>query len=219
MPDIQVSERLIHFIYFLPIFLVSLAIHEFAHAFSAYRFGDSTAKNIGRMTMNPFKHLDLIGSIIMPLVSFTTGSFLIGWAKPVPVNNNNFKNKRRDDAIVSFAGSLANLLFAVVLFIIFFSFAGISQNSSENMQRILYVLNMGGYFNIFLFAFNLLPIPPLDGSHILYDIFPNRIIARYLNTGMYGLLILLIFIYSPLWGYFVKLVNFIYDILISIIGK
>ena len=114
MPDIQVSERLIHFIYFLPIFLVSLAIHEFAHAFSAYRFGDSTAKNVGRMTMNPFKHLDLIGSIIMPLVSFATGSFLIGWAKPVPVNNNNFKNKRRDDAIVSFAGSLANLLFAVV---------------------------------------------------------------------------------------------------------
>jgi Zn-dependent protease len=219
LPAIQVSEKLIHFIYFLPVFLVSLAIHEFAHAFSAYRFGDSTAKNIGRMTMNPFKHLDLIGSIIMPLVSFATGSFLIGWAKPVPVNRNNFKNKLRDEAIVSLAGPTANLLFAVVLFIIFFSFAGISQNSSENMQRILYVLNMGGYFNIFLFAFNLLPIPPLDGSHILYDIFPNRIMSKYLNAGMYGLFILLIFIYSPLWGYFVKFVNFIYEILISIIGK
>ena len=219
MPGIQVSERLIHFVFFLPVFLISLAVHEFAHAFLAHSFGDDTAKNTGRLTMNPFKHLDLVGSIIMPLASFASGSFLIGWAKPVPVNRNNFKNKLRDDAIVSLAGPLANLIFAVILFIIFFSFSGIYQNTSENMNRILYVLNMGGYFNIFLFVFNLLPIPPLDGSHILYDIFPNKIISGYLNTGMYGLLILLFFIFSPLWGYFIKFVNFIYTIVIAIIGK
>ena len=219
MPAIQVSERLIHFVYFLPLFLISLAVHEFSHAFFASSFGDNTAKNIGRLTLNPFKHLDLVGSIILPLVSFATGSFLIGWAKPVPINRNNFKNKLRDEAIVSFAGPMANLIFAVILFIILFSFAGLHQGSSDNMQRILYVLNMGGYFNIFLFAFNLLPIPPLDGSHILYDIFPNKFMAKYLNAGTYGLLILLVFIFSPLWGYFVKIINFIYGILISIIGK
>ncbi|MCX6151509.1 MAG: site-2 protease family protein [Ignavibacteriales bacterium] len=219
MPDIQINEKLITFVLFLPLFLISLAVHEFAHAFSAFKFGDDTAKNSGRLTLNPFKHLDLVGSIIMPLISFASGGFIIGWAKPVPVNPNNFSNKRRDDAIVSFAGPLSNLILAVLFFIAYFFIAKSSDNPTENFQRILTALHLGGYFNIFLFAFNLLPIPPLDGSHILYDIFPNRIIAGYLNAGMYGFLILLVFIYSPLWGYFVKFVNFIYEILISIIGK
>jgi Zn-dependent protease len=219
LPDIKVNERLIIFILFLPIFFISLGVHEFAHAFSANRFGDNTAKNLGRMTLNPFKHLDLIGSIVMPLISFASGGFIIGWAKPVPVNPNNFKDKLKDDAIVSFAGPFANFLLAVILFLIYFSLTKHPEISSENIQRFYGVLHLGGYFNIFLFAFNLLPIPPLDGSHILYDIFPTKITAMYLNAGMYGFLILIAFIYSPLWGYFIKFVNFIYNNIVSVLGN
>lgn len=219
MPDIKVNERLIIFVLFLPIFLISLAVHEFAHAFAAYRFGDNTAKNNGRMTLNPIKHLDLVGSIIMPLVSFASGGFLIGWAKPVPVNRDNFNNKLRDDAIVSFAGPFANLFLAVVLFVIYYFMSKSSADPDKTYQTILYAVHLSVYFNIFLFAFNLLPIPPLDGSHILYDIFPSKILASYLNAGMYGFLLLLLFIYSPLWGYFIKFVNFVYNILAFLIGK
>jgi Zn-dependent protease len=219
MPDIKVNERLIIFILFLPLFLISLAVHEFAHAFSAYRFGDDTAKNNGRMTLNPFKHLDLVGSIIMPLVSFASGGFLIGWAKPVPVNRDNFNNKLRDDAIVSFVGPFANLLLATILFVIYFFISKSSADLNGTRQMIFYAVHLGVYFNIFLFAFNLLPIPPLDGSHILYDIFPSKILANYLNAGVYGFLLLLLFIYSPLWGYFIKFVNFVYSILAYLIGK
>jgi Zn-dependent protease len=219
LPEIKINERLIIFILFMPIFLISLGVHEFAHAFSANKFGDSTAKDMGRMTLNPFKHLDLIGSIIMPLISFASGGFLIGWAKPVPVNRNNFKNKLRDDAVVSLAGPLANLIFAIVLFLIYFSITKPIENNPENLQRYYEVLHLGGYFNIFLFAFNLLPIPPLDGSHILYDIFPTKVMSLYMSLSVYGFLILLFFIYSPLWGYFIKFVNFVYNNLISVLGN
>jgi len=197
---------------FLPVFLISLAIHEFSHAYAAFRFGDMTAKNAGRLTLNPFKHLDLIGSVLMPLVSFASGGFLIGWAKPVPVNPNNFENKRMNDAVVSFAGPFSNLFMAFVLSIS----ASVINDHFSTIQysgRILQLLSMGTYFNIFLFAFNLLPIPPLDGSHILYDIFPNKLIARYLSLSAYGFIILILFIYSPLWSYFIKIVNFIYNVI------
>jgi len=197
---------------FLPVFLISLAIHEFSHAYAAFHYGDTTAKNAGRLTLNPFKHLDLIGSVLMPLISFASGAFLIGWAKPVPINPNNFENKRMNDAVVSFAGPFSNLFIAFILSIS----ASIIDEHFSTMQyagRILQLLNMGTYFNVFLFVFNLLPIPPLDGSHILYDIFPNRLMARYLSFSAYGFIILILFIYSPLWSYVVKIVNFIYNVI------
>jgi len=210
--NIEVNDRLISFLLFLPVFLISLAIHEYSHAFAAYRFGDMTAKNAGRLTLNPFKHLDLIGSVLMPLVSFASGAFLIGWAKPVPVNPNNFENRRMNDAVVSFAGPFSNLFLAFVLSVA----ASIINGHSELTQvteRILQLLSMGAYFNVFLFVFNLLPIPPLDGSHILFDIYPNKFTARYLSFSAYGFIILIMFIYSPLWSYLVKIVNFIYNII------
>ena len=101
MPNLQINERLILFLEFIPVFLISLALHEFSHAYVAYKKGDSTAKALGRMTLNPIKHLDLIGSIIIPFVSFFAGSMFIGWAKPVPVNRSNFSRPNRDDIAVS----------------------------------------------------------------------------------------------------------------------
>ncbi len=215
MPDIQLSDRLISFLIFLPVFFLSISVHEFSHALLANKFGDDTAKKLGRLTLNPIKHIDLIGSVIMPLASFASGFALIGWAKPIPVNRKNFNNYLKDDLVVSFAGPLSNLIFSVLLFILFI----ISENWLGVQNSILSTtLWYGVFLNIFLFVFNLLPLPPLDGSHILFDLFPNKITAKILNLGLYGSLLLLVFIYSPLWGIFMKIVNFILQLFLKIGG-
>lgn len=206
MPDIQISQKLILLFYFLPIFLISLTIHEYAHAFFAYKFGDNTAYKMGRLTLNPIKHIDLVGSIIMPILAFTSGFMLIGWAKPVPVNRNKFKNTLRDDAIVSVAGPISNFIFAVIVYVFYFLLV----NGGVEINNILYnIIRLTIIFNVFLFCFNLLPIPPLDGSHIIYDLFPNRYTAKLQNLGIYGTVLLFVFIYSPLWPMFMNLVNWI----------
>lgn len=206
MPDIQISEKLILLLYFLPIFLISLSIHEYAHAFFAYKFGDDTAYKLGRLTLNPIKHIDLIGSIAMPILAFTSGFMLIGWAKPVPVNRKNFKNFRKDDAIVSFAGPFSNLILAALVYVIFLVF----DSFGIGFSNIIYnIFRLTIIFNVFLFCFNLLPIPPLDGSHIIFDLFPNQYTAKLQNLGIYGTILLFVFIYSPLWPLFVNVVNWI----------
>lgn len=207
------SERLISFLTFLPMFILSITFHEFAHAFIAYKMGDSTAKNMGRLSFNPIKHIDFFGTLIMPIASFASGMALIGWAKPVPIDRRNFKNVYKDDAYVSFAGPFANLILAFIFYIFFFVF--LNYHLSEN-QILINILWYGVFFNIFLFAFNLLPIPPLDGSHILFDLVPNQLTAKFLNLGLYGSIILIFFIYSPLWGFFMKLINFILNSLIKL---
>ncbi len=206
MADIQISQKLILLFYFLPIFLLSLSIHEYAHALLANKFGDDTAKKQGRLTLNPLKHIDLIGSIVMPILAFTSGFMLIGWAKPVPVNRSKFKNVYRDDAIVYFAGPFSNFIFALITYLIF---SLISSMGFEVSSIVYNIFRLTIIFNVFLFCFNLLPIPPLDGSHILFDIFPNKYTAKLLNLGVYGTLILFIFIYSPLWSVFMNLVNWV----------
>ena len=208
MPDIQISQKLILLFYFFPIFLISLSIHEYAHALLAYKFGDDTAKNLGRLTLNPIKHLDLFGSIIMPVMAFTSGFMLIGWAKPVPVNRNKFKDVYKNDAIVSAAGPLANLILAIIVYLVYLFLSGTSFMQSH---IVFSIFRLSIIFNIFLFCFNLLPIPPLDGSHIIFDLFPNNYTAKLQNLGLYGTLILFIFIYSPLWSVFMNLVNWIID--------
>ncbi len=206
MPDIQVNPKLISFLTFIPMFIISITLHEFAHAFIAHKLGDDTAKNEGRYSLNPLKHIDLVGTIILPIASFVSGFALIGWAKPVPINRNNFKNQLRDDALVSFAGPLSNFLLAV-LFFVFFVFT-YNLNNGQN-ETILSLLWYGVFFNVFLGLFNLIPIPPLDGSHILFDIFPNKYTAYLFRFGLYGSFILLFVIYSPLWDYFMDLVRWV----------
>lgn len=196
--DIEVNEKLLKLILFLPVFLVSLAIHEFSHAWFANRFGDTTAKDQGRLTLNPIKHLDLVGSVIVPLLTFFSGGFIIGWAKPVPVNMRNFKNPYKEDAIVSIAGPLSNLLLSFVFLGVYIVLREIDPSNSLLMDTIWLAI----IFNVFLCLFNLLPIPPLDGSHILFDMFPNKYTAKYLNLGIYGSILIIVFIYSPLWDVF-----------------
>lgn len=218
MQGIEISQKLISFVTFLPIFFLSLTLHEFAHAFSAYKLGDDTAKRMGRLTLNPLKHIDLIGSIIMPLMSFVSGYALIGWAKPVPVDRRKLKNEMRDDAIVSFAGPFSNFLLALVCFGLFaFLYHNNSILASYN-NAITDMMWRSFYFNMFLFMFNLLPIPPLDGVHIVYDLFPNNLTAKLANLGLYGAFVLMFFIYSPLWGFFIKLLNFVVEFFVKLAG-
>ncbi|MEO8399783.1 MAG: site-2 protease family protein, partial [Ignavibacteriaceae bacterium] len=196
-----------------PMFFISITIHEFAHAYIASKLGDNTAKKLGRLTLNPFKHADLIGTVIMPIASFTSGIALIGWAKPVPIDRSNFKNHLRDDAVVSFAGPLSNFILSLIFFLAYIVTLNLSFSGQQYVENIFWY---GVFFNIFLFLFNLLPFPPLDGSHILYDIFPNNFTAKILNLGFYGTIILLLFIYSPLWGFFTDLINFVLGLFIKV---
>lgn len=212
---VQIGEKIIFLFLFLPMFLISITVHEFAHAFTASKFGDNTAKNLGRLSFNPVKHADLIGTLIVPLATFISGFAMIGWAKPVPVDRRNFRNEFRDDAIVSFAGPFSNFLLALIFLVLFIIFGAFNFFDSDFVIRVLWY---GMFFNLFLFAFNLLPIPPLDGSHILYDIFPNRFTARFLNLGLYGSILLLLFIYSPLWGFFIDFINLLMEFFLNIAG-
>ncbi len=211
--EIQVNERLINFLIFLPLFFISLAVHEFAHAYYANKLGDSTAKDQGRMTLNPIKHIDLVGSLLMPFIAFASGFLIIGWAKPVPVNPNNFKNPYKDDALVSVAGPVSNFALALLFASLLFLNQALTPDTNSWLNS---VLTLAVYFNVFLFAFNLLPIPPLDGSHILFDLFPNQITAKILNLGFYGTIILFLFIYSPLWKYFMMFVVSVTEFILRI---
>ncbi|OYD15936.1 site-2 protease family protein [candidate division WOR-3 bacterium JGI_Cruoil_03_51_56] len=172
-----------------PAILFGLTFHEFSHGYVAYRLGDPTAKMMGRLTLNPLKHLDPIGTIALFLFHF-------GWAKPVPIDPRYFRNPTRDMALSAAAGPAANLVVAAIAGLIFriLIFFGISGFLAS--IAIYFVL-----FNLILCFFNLIPIPPLDGSRLLYYFLPPNLAARYAQLERYGFLILLGIIFvGPLIG-------------------
>lgn len=219
MSNLSVNPKFILFLMFIPIFLISITIHELAHSYIAYKLGDDTAKRMGRLTFNPLKHLDLIGSILVPIASFASGIALIGWAKPVPINPQNFHNKRLADGIVSFVGPFSNLILAIAFLIIALLFPEITLININGREIFLSgILKYGIYLNIFLFFFNLLPIPPLDGVHILHSIFYTKFTERLVSFGFAGSIILILFLYSPLWKYFNQLIYFVMRIFLEPLG-
>ncbi len=213
MPNITVDDSILRLIGFLPLFIVSITVHEFAHAFIAFRCGDLTARSQGRMTLNPLKHIDLFGTIIMPMLSFASGFAMIGWAKPVQINRNNFRNPMKDDLMVSAAGPVSNLLLAFIILLLLITFSMLHIEVSKLLgQTLVY----GIFLNVFLFCFNMLPIPPLDGSHILYDLFPNEYTARYMQMGLVGTIFILVILNTPLFKYFMKMVSYITSLLLNL---
>lgn len=184
-------------IFYVVILIMSVVIHEVAHGYMAYRLGDDTAQASGRLTLNPLKHLDPLGSVIVPLLLILTNSgFIIGWAKPVPYNPNNLRNIRRGTFLVSVAGIMANILIAVIfgLLIRFAPMLGIPPYSPGLAQPFYRILTIIVFMNIILAFFNLIPIPPLDGSKILFSALSPK--YRYIENFLerYGIFILLIFI-------------------------
>ncbi|MEC4680441.1 MAG: site-2 protease family protein [Nitrospirota bacterium] len=189
--------------------MVAIVLHEYAHGRVAHFFGDPTAKSLGRLTLNPLPHIDLYGSIIVPLILFLIpGGFIFGWAKPVPINAGKLHNPKRDMALVAIAGPLMNLCLAVISGLLLALFLYIDPTLKDNwppqpgveprqdLQGMLLVpLTAMALFsmliNIVLFAFNLLPIPPLDGSRVLISVLPPKPAMALSRLEPYGMLVVL----------------------------
>ena len=180
----------------LPVLLFSVVVHEVAHAWQALREGDATARDLGRITLNPIPHLDPMGSLVVPLVlHLLPGNFLFGWAKPVPVNPRNYRNYRAGDIRVSLAGIVSNLGLVVLCtlgLLAWTAMQGLPFASGTIGTSIGAMLTYGVFINLILAYFNLIPIPPLDGSHVLYHLLPPAAGARYRAMGRYGVTLLLL---------------------------
>ncbi|MEK7087524.1 MAG: site-2 protease family protein [Patescibacteria group bacterium] len=173
------------------IIVISAVFHEYAHGFIAYHLGDSTAKDAGRLTLNPLVHMDLFGTVIMPLFLLFTGGIFIGYAKPVPYNPNNLIDKKYGSLKVAVAGPVSNLFIALVLGLFLRFFSGAVLASGIIPPNFLSLIALIVYINIILVLFNLLPFPPLDGSKIFADLFPRY--GHYImNLGISGLILALL---------------------------
>lgn len=188
----------------LPVLIFSVVVHEYAHGWVARTQGDHTAEMLGRLTLNPIPHLDPIGSILVPgLLALLPGGIVLGWAKPVPVNPRNFRNYRRGDILVSLAGVVSNLLLAILFTIIL----AVVVRTLGPASIVTAMLTYGILINFVLMLFNLIPIPPLDGSHVLYHLLPAELGSRYRQIGPYGIFVLfgllylggLRFLSAPVW--------------------
>jgi len=179
--------------------VVGFPVHEFAHAYAAYRLGDGTAKLFGRLTLNPIVHLDPLGAGVL-LISALVGGFFIGWAKPTPVNPQMLRG-RHGDSIVAAAGPVSNILMAAAVAVVIRIMVAVIDVPSDPVLFVFNVLMYFVYINIALFIFNLIPIPPLDGSHVLFDFLSPRTawkIRPFLTR--WGLAILLVAMILPIGG-------------------
>lgn len=180
--------------FFLLTILIAFTVHEFAHAYFANKFGDPTAKLLGRVTLNPVVHFDLFGVLLLVIAGF-------GWARPVPVNRANFEKPRLMGVIVSFAGPLSNLLLAVVGTIIYASLVGSGVMGGIENERLFTAISTFFYMfnltNFFLFLFNMIPLPPLDGYRILEDILPPSISRKLQGVEQWSIFIFLLILIIP----------------------
>ncbi|HVM43024.1 MAG TPA: site-2 protease family protein [Gemmatimonadales bacterium] len=190
------------FLLVLPVLLFSVVAHEYAHAWTAYRQGDPTAHMLGRLTLNPIPHIDPFMSILFPvgLWFLSHGTFTFGSAKPVPINPRNFRNYRRGDLIVSSAGIVTNVMLALACAVVFAVLGIVGKAlplSAEFLGLLQRMMFFGIFLNYVLAVFNLVPLPPLDGSHIFYHLLPPALGARYRAVGRYGFLVLLVTFMVP----------------------
>jgi Zn-dependent protease len=212
------------FLLLLPMLLFSVVAHEYAHAWMAYREGDTTAHDLGRLTLNPIPHIDPIMSVIVPVLlwKLSGGTFTFGAAKPVPINPRNFRHYRRGDILVSSAGIVMNLILAVIAALLFAGvglLADVAPALSGTLEILQQMMGMGIMLNVFLAFFNLMPIPPLDGSHILYHALPPALGEQYRRLGRYGFLVLMLTFAIPgLWSRLLWPVGFVGRFAMSALG-
>jgi Zn-dependent protease len=193
--------------------IFAITVHEVAHGWVANKLGDGTAKMLGRLTLNPIKHIDPIGTIVVPIAMLLLSGFAFGWAKPVPVNTRNLRQPRRDMAIVAIAGPLANVVMAI-MWVIFLKLATLV--SDANIAKGLVAMASAGItINLVLFVFNLFPIPPLDGSKVLAGFVPPSVSAILDKIEPYGFFIVMGLLYfgvlgsimNPIIGFFLHTIN------------
>jgi Zn-dependent protease len=179
------------------ILVLSLSFHEAAHAWTASRLGDPTARLLGRLTLNPIRHIDLIGTVVFPLVAMLSGVPLIGWAKPVPVDMRHLREPRRDFAIVAAAGPASNLVLASAAALLYHTLtapAALSPGVATTAETIRFVI----LINTLLAVFNMIPVPPLDGGNVLMGLVPARVAASISFLRPYGFMILYVLMFSGL---------------------
>lgn len=207
------NQEVVLIIFQVVVLMLAFSVHECAHAWTANRLGDPTARMLGRVTLNPLKHLDPFGSVIFPIIGLVYGGMLFGWAKPTPVTARNFKNYMRDDILVSLAGPISNLLSATLALILLVilkhaiaggesavitamalahHFPGVPTEGLPTLFPVALFLYYVILLNLILFVFNLIPVPPLDGSHILRHFLPYKALQVYDRIGMFGMIIIML---------------------------
>lgn len=213
MFDIFTKDGLISFLYTLPALLFCLSVHEFAHAFTAYKLGDRTQKAMGRLTLNPFSHIDIAGFICIALFGF-------GWGKPVMIDDRNFKNKAAGNALTAFAGPCSNIimaiLFTIILKILLITGVVLPTINSVVGSIILNMLILTIQFNVVFAIFNLIPIPPFDGSRILYFFLPAKGREYMYKIEQYSFIIVLVILMTGVGS---RLVSPIVNFLLGLLSK
>ncbi len=213
MPDLQSIVSILQnlTIWVIPA-LFAITLHEVAHGFVANLLGDGTAKMLGRITINPIKHIDIIGTIVVPSLLYFTSGFIFGWAKPVPVNFNNLNKPNRDMILVAIAGPGANFIMAILW--------GLLIVIAVNLQSV-FLLEMGKFgiiINLILAVFNLLPIPPLDGAKVISPILPRDLAYYFDKIEPYGLFIVLGLIFlGGFQAIILPIVNYLQVILLDMV--
>ncbi len=211
-----------HLLITLPVLIFSIVVHEVAHGWVALKQGDQTALMLGRLTFNPVPHIDPVGSLLVPAMLALSGTgMILGWAKPVPVDPRNFRNYRKGDILVSLAGVASNLVLA---FLFGFLLVGVlwlmrsMPGQTSWWEPMLEMFRYGVIINLVLIVFNLVPIPPLDGSHVFYHLLPPELGARYRAVGMYGIVIVLAFLWLGGFRLLRPIIMFLYAVVMSIAG-
>jgi len=197
-------------IYALPV-IFAITAHEAAHGYAARYYGDLTADRAGRITLNPLKHIDLFGTILLPAMTIFLGGILFGWAKPVPVNFGKLRHPKKDMLWVAAAGPAANLIMAIFwLFIVKFA-----MTLPENMGLPLTLMGKAGVgINVVLMVLNLLPLPPLDGGRIAVSLLPNHLAAKFAQLERYGFVILIVLLFTGILNSILgPLINLVYGLL------
>ncbi|MBL7123289.1 MAG: site-2 protease family protein [Actinobacteria bacterium] len=225
----EILDFLRQLITWAPGLIMGVVLHEYAHGYIAYKSGDNTAKSLGRLTLNPIAHIDLFGSILLPLLLILINSGIVfGYAKPVPINPGYFRNYRKGLRYTSLAGPVTNLIFAFVVglvyglfFYIFFKITNGMLTSDtfgfKAFDLIKQIFQGAVYINVFLAILNFIPIPPLDGSKILASFLPDEAMFKFLSLGRFGFIFIFIFIFLGgrlFWTVISPVFNFIYNICI-----
>jgi Zn-dependent protease len=204
------AETLQKLIIAAPAMIVAIALHEVSHGYVAFRLGDPTAKLLGRLTLNPIAHIDLFGTIIMPILLYTLtdGRFMFGYAKPVPINPMNFKKPRQGMAISAAAGPITNIVLAFASFLIMnilFPLASLLPDivAETVFKPIILVLQASIYWNVVLGVLNMIPIPPLDGGRVLTGMLPSKQAMLFSKIEPFGFIIVLVLFYTGIASLFI----------------